>query len=106
MNTKTFILLIACILFAACQKRKYPEEKIKLQEEEIFFNGFIGEEAIDLTIGEEGYYCFSSYKHRPDSIYVFEGELRRFDCNSCSSALRLEIYDYKHRLPNESIPAD
>jgi chitodextrinase len=99
-------LIGVCVLACACQKRKYPDEKVQLQKENIFSNGYIDNTPIALKIGVDGYYCYSSYAQRPDSIYMFKGELRKFDCNACPLALQVELSDYKVRLPGASILVD
>ncbi len=106
MRPKTIWILISCMLVIACEKRKYPEEKIKLEEEEIFCHGSIGGQSVDLTIGKDGYYCYSSHKQRPDSVYLFQGDLRKFDCNPCPSSFRVELSDYRKRAPGTPVIAD
>lgn len=108
MNKAKIILMLlaVCILAAACQKRKYPEEKVQLQLEDIYMTGYIDNAPIALKIGAEGYYCYSSYKQNSDSVYVFKGDLRKYDCNPCPLSLQVEFTDYRQRLPGASIPAD
>ncbi len=107
MNRRKLILMIAvCMLAAACQKRKYPEEKVQLQQEDIYATGYIDNEPFTLKIGTEGYYCYSSYKQSTDSVYVFKGDLRKYDCNPCPLSLQVEFTDYRQRLIGASIPAD
>jgi chitodextrinase len=104
-STLTWLIGV-CILATACQKRKYPDEKVHLQKEDIYFNGYIDNMPIALKIGTDGYYCYSSYTQRADSIYMFKGELRKFECNACPLAFQVELSDYKLRLPGASIPVD
>jgi hypothetical protein len=106
MKLKIIALLSVFLLAAACQKRKYPNEKIQLEKEEMYSIGYIGTEPVELKIGKDGYYCYSSYKQRADSIYVFEGELKKYDCNPCPRALRVQLSDYRQRLPGSSVPVD
>lgn len=107
MNSKKIIWILGiCLLAAACQKRKYPEEDVKLEREDIYTTGYIGNEPIMLKIGTDGYYCYSSYEQRPDSVYMFKGELKKFNCTTCSLALRLQLSDYKQRLPGASVVVD
>lgn len=99
---------ILSILFLAlsCQKRKYPDEKVQVGEEAIFFDGYVDNEPVSLKIGTDGYYCYSSYEQRADSIYVFEGELKKYNCNPCPSSLRVELTDYRKRSPGSVVPVD
>lgn len=106
MKSKVIFILAVSLLAAACEKRKYPEEKVQLEKEDIYFTGSVGAEPIALKIGTEGYYCYSSYKQRADSIYMFEAELKKFNCNPCSSSLKLELSDYRQRLPGQAVPVD
>jgi PKD repeat protein len=106
MKAKTFLILSIWLLAATCQKRKYPEEKVQIKSEGIYSEGTIGGESFSLRIGTDGYYCYSSYEQRPDSIYVFEGELKKFDCNPCPLSLRVELSDYKKHLPGASVNPD
>lgn len=99
-------VLLLCILFASCEKRKYPEENVQLQKEDIYVACTVDGEPVNLKIGTDGYYCYSSYNQRADSIYVFTGELRKYDCHPCSNALQIELSDYKARGPGESVEAD
>jgi hypothetical protein len=96
-NCITFVVTV--VLFCGCEKRKYPEEKIQLETEDIFCEASFGGEPINLKIGTDGYYCYSSYDQRDDSIYVFAGELKKYDCNPCSQALKVELFDYRKRSP-------
>lgn len=107
MKSKLIVLAGLCLLLAACKKRQYPEEQVILGEEEIFFNGFIDNEPLSLRIGTDGYYCYSSYQQRSDSIYIFEGELRKFDCvQPCPLSFKVELSDYRARLPGASVLVD
>jgi hypothetical protein len=106
MKLNTLWILGICLLAAACQKRKYPEEKVQLEKEDIFCDGYINGEPVNLKIGADGYYCYSSYKQGTDSIYLFEAELRKFDCQPCPRSFRVELSDYRQRLPGSSVPVD
>ena len=106
MNLKIIMILSVCVLLAACQKRKYADEQVQLEKEDIYFNGYFGNEPIALKIGTEGYYCYSSYNQHPDSVYVFEGTLKKFDCNPCPLSLHVELSDYRKSLPGTSILVD
>lgn len=106
MRIKVIVLLSLFVLAAACKKRKYPEENVRLEKEEIFCDAFIDGEPVSLKIGSDGYYCYSSYKQPADSVYVFEGTLKKFDCDPCPRSLHLELSDFQPRLPGSSVPAD
>jgi PKD repeat protein len=106
MKSVQILIVIACLLAAACQKRKYQPDLVKLGDEEIYCSGDFGGKPITLKIGTDGYYCYASYQQRPDSFYVFEGELRKYECNPCVEALRVELADYKQRLPGASVEVD
>ncbi len=106
MKTNILWLLSACILLTACQKRKYPDESVQLEQQAIYFNGYIDNEALSLKIGDDGYYCYSSYKQRADSIYMFEGTLKKVDCNPCPLSLQVQLFDFRQRAPGSVIPPD
>ena len=95
-----------CVLAAACQKRKYADEEVQLKKEDIYMTGSIGNEPVSLKIGTDGYYCYSSHQQRSDSIYVFEGELKKFDCNPCPLSLKVELSDYRKRLLGAAVSVD
>jgi len=61
---------------------------------------------VDLRIGANGYYCYSSYKQRPDSIYLFAGELRKYDCSPCPSSFKLILSDTRKRAPGAAVNVD
>ncbi len=103
MKSTTLWILGLCLLATACHKRKYPEDKIQFGEEAIYFNGSFGDEPIALKIGTEGYYCYSSYQQMADSVYVFEGELKKYDCNPCPLSLHVLLSDYRQRIPGASV---
>jgi len=106
MNSKIIVIISLCVLVTACQKRKYADEQVKLDKEDIYFNGYVDNEPIALKIGTDSYYCYSSYTQRADSIYVFEGTLKKFDCNPCPLSLHIELSDYRKHLPGSSILVD
>ncbi|WP_317896882.1 PKD domain-containing protein [Aurantibacillus circumpalustris] len=106
MKLNIIWILSTSLFFTACHKRKYEDEKVQLKKEDIYMTGYINNEPISLKIGTDGYYCYSSHQQRSDSIYVFEGELKKFDCNPCPTSLKLELSDYRQRLPDESVPID
>lgn len=106
MNLKVIWILSVCLLAAACQKRKYPDEKMQLEKEDMYSISYVGDEPVELKIGKDGYYCYSSHTQRADSIYVFGGELKKFDCNPCPLALRVELSDNQPRLPGSAVPVE
>lgn len=100
------LLLGICFLIFSCEKRKYPAETTVLENQDIYFNGYFGNEAINLKIGSDGYYCYSSYTQALDGVYLFDGELRKFNCSPCPSSLKLELSDYRQRALGASVPVD
>lgn len=106
MKTKGMIVLSLCILVFSCKKRKYPAEQVQLEKEDIYVNATVDGEAMSLKIGTDGYYCYSSYSQNVDSVYLFKGELRKFDCNPCPLSLMVELSDYQKSLPGSSIYAE
>lgn len=105
-NLKLSGILLLCLLVAACGKRKYPEENVQLEKEDIYVTGSVDGEPVNLKIGTDGYYCYSSYKQRTDSVYLFTGELRKFDCNPCVNALQVELSDTRTRMPGSSVEVE
>jgi hypothetical protein len=103
MNSKLILILGISILAAACQKRKYPEDKVQVEKETIYLDGSVDNEPLALKIGTDGYYCYSSYKQTPDSVYLFTGELKKYDCNPCPRSLRVELSDYRVSAPGSSV---
>ncbi len=99
-------IVVLCVLVVGCKKRSYPEDKIQLEPEDIYCEGSFGGEPVNLRIGTDGYYCYSSYRQTTDSIYVFEGELKKFDCNPCPQSLKLELFDYRQRVPGSAVLPD
>lgn len=103
MKSKIIFILSIYILASGCQKRKYPEDQVKLNKEEVYVDGYVDGEPVNLKIGADGYYCYSSYKQNADSIYLFKGELRKYDCNPCPRSLQVELSDYQARLIGSSV---
>jgi PKD repeat protein len=106
MKFRAITFIIMLVFVAACNKRKYPEEKIQLESEDIYCDALFGGAPVNLKIGTDGYYCYSSYRQTTDSIYVFEGELKKFDCNPCPQSLKLELFDYRQRMPGTAVLPD
>ncbi len=106
MKFNTLLILTLCLVVAACQKRKYPEEQIQLNEKQIYFNGSVNGEPLAMGIGQNGYYCYTSYQQLADSTYVFEGELKKVDCNPCPLSLQVLLSDYRVRAPGAAVPPD
>jgi PKD repeat protein len=106
MKTKLILLILTFLVFTACKKRKYPAEKVKLEDEEIYVSGSFGGEPVNLVIGSEGYYCYSAFTQSADSVYLFSGELKKFDCNPCLSALRIDLGDQRKSKPGYPIVPD
>ncbi|MBL7930528.1 MAG: PKD domain-containing protein [Bacteroidia bacterium] len=101
-----FIMLALCTLVFSCKKRKYPDAQVQLEKEDIYVNAIVDGEAVNLKIGAEDYYCYSSYSHSADSIYQFKGELRKYDCNPCPLSLMVELTDYQKSLPGSVVQAE
>ena len=106
MKLKFIVILSTFLMATACQKKKYPEESVQLNQGQIYFNGTIDNQPIALKIGIEGYYCYSSYKQLADSIYVFEGDLKKVNCNPCPLSLQVQLLDYLQRAPGSSVRPD
>lgn len=94
------------LLVGACEKRKYPKEQIRLEEEPIFVNATVDGEPVNLKIGTDGYYCYSSHSQTTDSVYFFKGELRKYNCQTCPLSLMVELSDYQKSLPGSPISPD
>lgn len=106
MKIKVLFAVGIYLLLSGCQKRKYPEEKIQLENEDIYFTGYFGADPVDLKTGTDGYYCYSSYRQRSDNVYVFEGTLRKFNCDPCPLSFHIELSDYRQRLTGSPVPVD
>lgn len=106
MKLKLVLILSLFLGIVSCKKREYPKESTQLEKEKIYFDGVVDNEPISLKIGTNNYYCYSSYNQRTDCVYVFTGELKKFDCNPCPQSLRVELSDYKPRLLGASVPVD
>ncbi len=104
-STILFLGWIALLLIG-CQKRKYPVDDIQLGGEPIYFNGTIDNQPVNLKIGSDGYYCYSSYVQGADSVYNFVASLKKFNCNPCPLSFQLELSDYRLRSPGSTVPAD
>jgi hypothetical protein len=99
-------IFLACLLSIGCNKREYPPEKVKHGEEDIFFSGTVDQQPVNLQIGTEGYYCYSSFMQSNDGLYFFHGELKKYDCNPCPMALRVELSDYRQRIQGTMVQVD
>jgi hypothetical protein len=106
MKTDSIIIVLACLAISACKKREYPPEATQLEKESIYVDGYAGNEPMVLKVGAEGYYCYSSHTQRQDSIYLFEGILKKYDCNPCTRSLRVTLSDYRKRAPGAGINVD
>ncbi|MES2679678.1 MAG: PKD domain-containing protein [Bacteroidota bacterium] len=106
MKFRIILIMTVCLLAAACQKRKYPEEQTDVTAKQIYFDGSVNGEPLVMSIGQDGYYCYSSYEQLADSAYVFEGELKKVDCNPCPLSLQVLLSDYRARAPGSAVPAD
>jgi hypothetical protein len=106
MTKKILLLLLTGLALASCKKREYPPEQNADEGAGIYLEGTAGAEPVSLRIGQDDYYCYSSYQQRTDSVYVFTGELKKYECNSCPNAFRLELSDYRRSLPGSSINPD
>ncbi|HYC27545.1 MAG TPA: PKD domain-containing protein, partial [Chitinophagaceae bacterium] len=105
MKNAAFITF-ALLAFTACKKREYPPDKTQLGDVPIVFSGYFGETPLNLQVGTENYYCYSSFKQRPDSIYSYVAELKKYECSPCVNVLRIEISDVKQRLSGVSTDID
>jgi len=103
---KILILLTVCSVAWSCQKRKYPDTQVTLEKEDIYFSGSVDNTPLSLKIGTDGYYCYSSYTQNAGNIYVFAGELKKYNCNPCPLSLKLELSDYRPRPAGASVPPD
>jgi hypothetical protein len=100
------ILIMICLLATGCRKREYPPEKVQIDAEPIYCNGSIDNEPLVLKVGADGYYCYSSFNQRQDSIYLFEGELKKFGCHACGSSFRVLLSDYRRRSAGAPVFVD
>ena len=98
MYTKSILIVTAVLVLVACKKREYPADSVNGDEPQIYFEGTIDAQKLNLSIGQDDYYCFSSYEQRHDSIYVFRGKLAPADCKDCAPSLQIEL------TGNEKLP--
>lgn len=103
---KTLMILSLALLALSCKKREYPEEKTQLEPEDIFVNATVDKETFNLKIGTDNYYCYSSYSQNTDSVYMFKGELKKYDCNPCPISLMVELSDTEKRIPGSAVPVE
>lgn len=106
INFRILVLFGVLLVTTACEKRKYPEDNVQVESADIYCNAYFGNEPIALKIGSDGYFCYSSYKQRSDSIYVFGGELKKINCNPCPISFKVELADYMPRSFNSPVPPD
>lgn len=106
MKRRLFIIALMALSLAACRKRDYPADLVQLKQEDIFLEGTADGEPLSLKVGAEGYYCYSSYAQQSDSIYVFRGDLRKYECTSCPRSLNIELGDFRKSLPGATIQVD
>jgi len=98
--------MLSVLLASACQKRKYPEETIRLGDEKLYFDGTVDGKPLSLKIGTDGYYCNSPFPQSTFSVYIFTGELKKYNCNPCPLSFRVDLSDYRVRTGGAAIPID
>src|ERR1043166_5766516 len=106
MKKLPILLLVIVVAGSSCKKREYPPEDVQLQNSSVYFSGYFGGEPIAMSVGTDGYYCYTSFRQLADSIYLLTGELKRYECNPCTQTLRIDLTDYRKRLPGASVDVD
>lgn len=106
MKTLVYTILLLSLFLAGCHKREYPPSHVQNNPQAIFFDGSADGKPVSFRIGQDGYYCYSSYSQTRDSVYLFSGELRKYDCSDCPLSLKVELSDYRQRTMGSLVPAD
>ncbi len=97
---KIFLFCIAVSLFTVtCKKEHLPTQSAN-GSPVFYFNGLVGNNAVNLQAGKNNYYMYSSYTQDNNNVYNYIANLKEFNCNSgCVSSIQFIIND------NRDLPA-
>lgn len=90
---RLLIIFAGFLLIFSCKREENTLPQIE-GVPELYFSGEIGGTGVKLEAGKEDYYNFSSYTNLGDTLYEYESNLSKIDCNNCSNSLRVKLRDF------------
>lgn len=108
MKISTIIFLLWVLLISACKKREYPNDNFQVTDtgQQIYFEGNIDNQKLNIKAGSDDYYCYSSYDLSEDSTYVFKAALSKINCKNCANSLQVEVSDGVKSTAATSVQVD